>query len=74
MNRPAVIMSSSLASALYKLQKYGEIMRCEDGYYRVPHKHWTISGKQMRDLVVLGHARVDTVGESVFAVALRRPE
>jgi len=65
-------MSSQLQSALYKLRKYGDVLRCDDGFYRYPGKYWSISPGEMATLVRLGLARVDRVGESSFARAVAR--
>lgn len=64
-------MNSYIDSARYKLEKYGEIRLDETGHYSVPHKFWTITPKQMAAAASAGHCRIDTVGESTFAVYLK---
>lgn len=61
-----------LKSALNRMEKYGEVRRDDDGYFRAPGKYWTITCKEMAALEARGCVRVDQVGETTFAVFLER--
>lgn len=67
-------MNSYLESMRHKLQKYGEIRLDADGVFSQPGKYWTITRKEMADAERAGFCRIDTVGESTFAVYLPRPK
>lgn len=62
-------LSGSDKAALYRLQKYGEVKRDDEGRFSVPGKYWSIDMKQMARLEEFGLCRIDAVGGSIFAVA-----
>lgn len=65
------LASCQLQNALYRLEKYGELKLDGDGYFRVAGSYWSLEPKKVRQLVALGLCRIDVVGDSTFAVAVR---
>jgi hypothetical protein len=65
-------LSGALLAALNRIEKHGQALRCDDGYFRVATKYWSISPKEMAALEAKGCAVVEKVGESTFARFLGR--
>lgn len=70
-------LSTTDKYALNVLEKHGELMRYESGF-----KHFTfgtvtatarLTERQVNKMVAIGACRIDQVGQSVFAVFIRRP-
>jgi hypothetical protein len=66
-------MDGQLIHARDVLRKYGEMILCQDGFYRATtFAYSSIRRNQLNKLVERGECRIDAVGESVFATAIEK--
>lgn len=65
-------LSGPARNALFRLEKHGELIRTECGrYYRAQLSHAETDAKHLDQLASLGLCKIETVGESTFAMAVK---